>query len=77
MDKNIIVKANRAVVDTLEPYFIVGQDILGGTTSLLHSLNSSDFCCILIANNTTGNISTIHYMKSIEHTFFAGCTTVV
>ena len=49
MDENIIVKVNVAVVDTLEPYFIVVQDILGGANSLLHSLNESEFllypCC--------------------------------
>ena len=43
MDENIIVKVNVSVVDTLEPYFIVGEDILEGTNSLLHSLNNNDF----------------------------------
>ena len=68
MDKNIIIKANIAVVDIPEPYQIVVPDILGGTNSLLYSLNNSDFCCILIVDNVTGNIGSIHYMKNIEHT---------
>ena len=57
-----------AVVNTPKPYFILGQDILGGTNSLLCSLKYSDFCCILIVDNVTGNIGTIHYLKKIEHT---------
>ena len=57
-----------AVVDILEPYFIEGQDILGGANSLLCLLNNRDFYCILIVENVTRNIGTIHYMKKIEHT---------
>ena len=57
-----------AVVDTPEPYFIVGQDILGGADLLLHSLNNSNFCYTLTMDNMTGNIVNIHYIKNIEHT---------
>ena len=69
MDENIIVKVNVAVVDIPEPYFIVGQDMLGGTNSLLHLFTYSDFCCILVVDNATGNTGTIYYKKNIEHTF--------
>ena len=57
-----------AIVDTLEPYFIVGKDILGGTNSLLCSLTNSNFFCILVVNNIMGNNSMIYYVKNIEHT---------
>ena len=57
-----------AVTSSTEPYFIIGQDILGGRSSLLRSLNNSDFCCILVVDNATGNIGTIHYIKNVEHT---------
>ena len=68
LDEYITVKVNVVVVDTSEPYFIIGQDILGGSNSLLWSLNNSSFCCILVVDNVTGNVGTIYYVKNIEHT---------
>ena len=68
MDESIIIKLNMAVADTPEPS-IVGQDILGGVNSLLQLLRNSDFCCMLIANSTTGNTGTIHYVKTLSILF--------
>ena len=66
---SIVVKVNAAVVKNDDVFILLGQNVLGGNKSQLQTLLwNTQFSVIVVAQESTGLVETIHYIKNTETT---------
>ena len=68
---DITIEVIAGVVETNDPYFIIGQDVLGGAKCRLRTIGyNTDYSILTVVDTVTGKIGNLHYLKNVEITGF-------
>jgi len=55
------------VIKNAIPYFIIGQDVIGGDRSCLRTVGlNSDYSMLTVVDIATGHTGTLHYVKNVH-----------